>query len=59
MANKCPNLMRSALPEGSKRAIVTNKIHRRLKNTSRELGDQVITEVLKEYMGELARGVTL
>ena len=39
MANKCPNLMRSGLPEGSKRATVTNEIHRRLKNTSRELGD--------------------
>ena len=34
MANKCPNLMRSGLPEGLKRTAVTNKIHRRLKNTS-------------------------
>ena len=56
MANKCPNLMRSGLPESSKRATVTNEIHSRIKNTSRELEDDRITAVLTDYMSELAQG---
>ena len=48
--------MRSGLPESSKRATVTNEIHRRIKNTSRELEDGRITSVLTDYMSELAQG---
>ena len=43
-------------PEGSKRSFVANEILRRLKNTSRELNDNHIADILKDYMGELAMG---
>ena len=56
MANKCPNLYKSGIPDGSKRATASNEILRRLKNTSRELEDDTITSILKEYMSELALG---
>ena len=56
MSNQTPNLMRSGLPEGSKRATVTNEIHRRLKNTSRELETSIVSKILREYMDELERG---
>ena len=56
MSNQTPNLMRSGLPEGSKRATVTNEIHRHLKNTSRELETSIVSKILREYMDELERG---
>ena len=46
MANPCPNLRRSGLPEGTKRTTATNEIMRRIKNTSRELGHETIKGVL-------------
>ena len=56
MANPCPNLQKSGIPEGSKRATASQEILRRLKNTSRELGAEIITEILTDYMGELTMG---
>ena len=56
MANKCPNLQKSGIPEGSKRATASQEILRRLKNTSRELEPSIINNVLQDYMGELAMG---
>ena len=56
MANKCPILRRSGLPEGSKKNTAVQEVIRRLKNTSRELGIQDIEPILIEYMSELAMG---
>ena len=56
MANPCPNLRRSGIPDGSQRATASNEILRRLKNTSREVCSITVSQILKEYMGELAQG---
>ena len=46
MANPCPNMKRSGLPEGTKCATLRAEIHRRLRSTSIELGSDRITEIL-------------
>ena len=56
IANKCPNLRRSGLQEGSKKNTAVQEVIRRLKNTSRELGIQKIEPIVIEYMSELAMG---
>ena len=56
MANPCPNLQRSGIPDGNKRATATQEIIRRLKNTSREAPTDIVKEILIDYMGELAQG---
>merc|ERR1711954_396905 len=55
-ANPCPNLQRSGIPVGNKRATATQEIIRRLKNTSREAPTDIVKEILIDYMGELAQG---
>ena len=56
MANKRPNLQRAALPESSKVSTAVNECIRRFKNTSRDLPDSNIEDILKEYMRELRHG---
>ena len=56
MANKCPNMAKSGLSEGTKKSSASQEVLRRLKNTSRELPPKVIKEILIDYMGELAMG---
>ena len=55
MANPCPNLQCSGIPDGSQRATATQEIMRRLKNTTRE-APELVPRILTEYMGELAQG---
>ena len=56
MANKCGNMQKSGLPESTKVSTATKECIRRLKNTSRELLDDIIKGILTEYMSELAQG---
>ena len=56
MASRTNNLNRAGLPESTKISTAVNEIHRRLKNTSRELQTNEIESVLKEYMTELRWG---
>ena len=49
----CYNLRRSGSPDGTKRDTVTNEIHRRLKNASRELETVRINKILKSYMDDI------
>ena len=56
LANKRPNLQRAALPESSKVSTAVNECIRRFKNTSRDLPDSNIEDILKEYMRELRHG---
>ena len=60
MANRCPNLQKSRIPEGSNRGTASQECLRRLKNTSRELEPNTVKMILTEYMSELAqRGFSL
>ena len=56
MANPCPNLQSSGIPDGNKRATATQEILGRLKNTSREIQTEEVKEILIAYMAELAQG---
>ena len=56
MASRTNNLNRAGLPESTKVFTAVNEIHRRLKNTSRELQTTEIETVLKDYMTELRWG---
>ena len=56
MANRCSNLARAGLPEGSKVATATAEVLRRMKNVSRELPHDELDKVLLEYMTELRHG---
>ena len=56
MASTRNNLNRGGLPKSSKVATAVNEVLRRLKNTSRELEDTVVEDVIKDYMTELRWG---
>ena len=56
MASRTNNLNRAGLPESTKISTAVNEIHRRLKNTSRELETHETETVLREYMTELRWG---
>ena len=53
MASKANNRYKGGISEGSKIATGVQETLRRLKNTSRDLPDQVCEEILLEYMQEL------
>ena len=53
MASKTNNRYQAGIPEGSKVATCTQEVLRRLKNTSRDLEDHHIEEILQEYFQEL------
>ena len=50
---RCVMLDRSAMPSGTVNATVSAELLRRYKNTSRELGQEHIEEILQEYPSEL------
>ena len=56
MANKCSNLARNGLPNGQQLNTSVQECIRRLKNTSRDLQENIVKEVLTEYMEELCHG---
>ena len=56
MANRCSNLARAGLPEGSKVATATAEVLGRMKNVYRELPHDELDKVLLEYMTELHHG---
>ena len=56
MANKRSNLARAGLPEGSKASTASAEILRRMKTVSRELPDQELDKIIREYMTELRHG---
>merc|ERR1711954_204543 len=53
MASRCNNRFRGGIPNGSKIATGTNEVLRRLKNTSRDLPNDIIVKILEDYMQEL------
>ena len=56
IANRCSNLARAGLPEGSKVATATAEVLGRMKNVYRELPHDELDKVLLEYMTELHHG---
>ena len=56
MSRVTPIMAQTALPEGVKRATVSQEVIRRMKNTSRELPPHHIEKIIEEYMSDLKRG---
>ena len=56
MASKTANKESNGLPEKTKISTVINEVLRRCKNTSRNLDDHYLENVLKDYMAELKEG---
>ena len=56
MASKTANKESNGLPEKTKISTAINEVLRRCKNTSRNLDDHYLENVLKDYMAELKEG---
>ena len=56
MASRTANKESNGLPDRTKISTAVSEIIRRCKNTSKNLPDHFLTDVLKEYMAELREG---
>ena len=56
MCNQVPNWRINAAPESQKVATVSQELIRRMKNTSRDLPEEIMEATIREYMEELEEG---